>query len=148
MVKIKGYIVALMALRLCSDKRDLCEKWIMTTPLPTYIPPGEKDHLCIYIIRSINYIPIPELQAKLIVYVLTFMLQSIEMMKYYSDYEARIHVVGGSADECEVYAHQALKEIRHPLECWPTDVFEEFRMMFGDLKDWESMRVFLDKDSE
>ena len=41
-----------------------------------------------------------------------------------------------------------MKDIRHPLACWPADVFDEFRVMFEREREWEGIRVYLGEGDE
>jgi hypothetical protein len=97
-VIVKAFTVAFLVSRLCLESRGLSEMWISQNALPELIPPPEKDHLSIYIMRAISKISQPEVRARLVTYVLSLLIPNESMKNYYATYEARIHTLGSNTD--------------------------------------------------
>lgn len=74
MVTVKAFSVAFLVSRLSLESRRLSEQWISQNALPELIPPSEKDHLSVYIMRAISKISQPEIRARLITYVLSLLI--------------------------------------------------------------------------
>ena len=122
------------------------ENWFAHNTLPLLFPPYEKEPICVYLLRSLCNFKNPEIKVKLLKYCISVIIPSEKMIKHFKEYEDTIHVVGAS--ECDIFAFQASKEIRRPLACAPTDVFEEFKGMFQREKEWAALGQFLDEDTK
>ena len=85
---LKALIIGFIVIKIYPNA--VTESWLLSKALPELVPPWEKDHLAIYIMKSVRYFRPVAARGKLVAYVLRLIMPDEKLKKYWELYADNI----------------------------------------------------------